>query len=119
MNSIPFFNFSISTPNRRQTSCFSCHYINTNTEISRQACNTRSHKFHYLVFYITVIKNSLNNCQSNILWTNTWNWSTSQINCNNARVSNIVSFIQKLFSKFTTAFTNSHSTKSTIASVAV
>ena len=109
MNCIPLFNLIISFPDRRKTGCFSSHYINADTEISRKVGNARTDKFHNLIFYKSACKNFFNDCKSNILRTNTRNWATCQINCNNSRIVYIISFSQELLSKFSTALTDCHS----------
>ena len=119
MNCIPFFNFSISTPNRRKACRFCSHYIDSNTEVCAQIRNARSYKFHHLIFYVAVVKNCFYDCKRNILRANPCYRRTCQVNCNNTRIRNIVSFIQKLFCKFAAALADCHCTERTITSMAV
>ena len=119
VNCIPLFYFTICFPDRRKTGCFSSHYINTDTEISRKICNTWSNEFHYLVLYKAACKYFFNDCKCNVLRTNSRNRSACKVNCNNARIVYIISFSEELLSELPTTLTNCHSTKGTVTSVAV
>ena len=61
----------ICSPDRRQTGCLCRHYINTDTEISTQIADTRSYKFHNFIIYITILEGRPDDCQCNVLRSDT------------------------------------------------
>ena len=119
MSSIEFFNLLICSPDRRQAGSFCGHNIHTDTEVSTQIGYSRSHKFHYFILNETIFEHSSDNSQSHVLRSYTWNRCSCHVYSHHTRHIDIIGFRQQLFYQLRPAFTHSHSTQSTIASMAV
>ena len=119
MNLIEFLHLVIGSPDGRQTGCFCCHNIDTDTVINTQIGHARSDKLHHFILYKSVGKYFTDNGKCDILRTDTFLRGTCQVNADNSRHINIVSLIQKLLYKLRTTFSNCHGSQCSVTGMGV
>ena len=119
VNVVKFFYFIIGSPDGRQTGCLCCHNVNADTVIYAQVVNSIADKFHYFIINITIFKYSTDNCQCDILRTDTLFRFSGKMDGYDTRHRDIIRLFQKLFYDLRTTFTHCHRTKGTITGMAV
>ena len=109
----------VCPPDRRKTGRLRRHHIHTNPEISTQAGNTGANKLHHFILHITILEYSADNGKRHILRPYAGNRCSGQINCHHAGASDIISLSQQLFHQLRASLSHRHSSKGTIAGMAV
>ena len=109
----------IRSPDRRQTSCFCCHNIDSISVIGTHRRYSRTYKFHYFIFYISIFENGRYNCDRNILRSDSWIWFSIQINCDHFRIFHIPCLFKNLFYQFSSAFSNRHRSKCAVSCMGI
>ena len=109
----------VCSPNGRKAGGLCGHNIHAVPVIGAHGSHARSHKLHYFILHIAVLKYRADDRQRNILRSHAGHRLSRQINGHNARIRHIVSVAQQLLYQLAAALAYSHGAQSAIAGVAV